>query len=341
MKAILIFILLLSLGFFVRVQGQELKANDPSRPLISSNVKQEIVRRILIFKFKPSKDQKIVYLAKRDIEPSWLPKISNIEFRLLSDEEVQDRDKGIFFFTEPELTKETYSISFAFGDPDCDYTGGGWDFRITKNKLRLWYVGEIGGGCGGGRNFKTAGKLNTYPNELQGYNFFDKGKLKGLKVTVSTKEDVTKNFGSDCESGCDYNDDWSVNFSYFGTITKETTINDKKIKYVPKEELIGKIYSIRLIPKKRVSFSRVIFSDKFSQSYGFSVGDNFDSEGFKGAVSTSYYSYEDRYGLEYTVFKETSYVVGEAKKSQYSKGNLTGIEYSIPNQIEETMFVEQ
>ncbi len=344
MKACLLFILLLSLGFSAIVQGQELKDNKPSQTSISSNVKQEVVRRILIFKFKPSNHQKVVYLAKGDIDSSWLPEIPNIEFRLLSDEEIEDRETGVYFFTEPELTRKSYSINFAFGDPDCGYTGGGWNFRITKNRLRLWYVGEVGGGCsgGGGRDFKTAGKLNTYPNELQGYNFFDKGKLKGLKVTVSTKEDVKKNFGSDCESGCHHNNDWTISFSYFGSMYKETTVNDKKIKYVPKEEYIGKVYSIRLIPKKRISFSQITFSNKFSQGNGFSVGDSFDSEGnLTGAVGTSYYAYEDRYGLEYTIFEKTSYTVGTAKKSKHSKGNLIEIEYSIPSQIEEIMFVEQ
>lgn len=342
MKVNLFFILLLSLGFFATVQCQELENEEPSQTSISSNIKQEIVRRILLFKFKSSKRQKVVYLAKGDIDSSWLPKIPNIEFRLLSDEELEDRETGVYFFTEPELTKKSYSINFGFGDPECDYTGGGWNFRITKNRLRLWYVGEIGGGCGGGgRDFKTAGKLNTYPNELQGYNFFDKGKLKGLKVTVSTREDVKKNFGSDCESGCDYNNEWSVDFSYFGTMTKEMTVNEKKTKYVPKEEYVGKVYSIRLIPKKRVSFSQITFSNKFSQSNGFSVGDGFDSEGnLTAAAGTSYDSYKDRYGLEYTIF-ETGYTVGTAKKSEHSKGNLIEIEYSIPNQIEETMFVEQ
>lgn len=343
MKASLLFILLLSLGFAAIVQGQEPKDKEPSQTSISSNVKQEVVNRILIFKFKPSSRQKVIYLAKGDIDSSLLPKIPNIEFRLLSDEEIEDRETGVYFFTEPELIKKSYSISFAFGDPHCGYTGGGWSFRITQNRLRLWYVGEVGGGCSGGvgRDFKTAGKLNTYPNELQGYNFFDKGKLKGLKVTVSTREDVKKNFGSDCESGCDYNNDWSVNFSYFGTMTKEITVDEKKIKYVPKEEYVGKVYSIRLIPKKRVSFSQIIFSNKFSHGNGFSVGDGFDSKGnFTGAAGTSYDSYEDRYGLEYTIF-QTGYTVGTAEKSKHSKGNLIEIEYSIPHQFEETMFIEQ
>ena len=336
------FVLLLSIGFSASIaQGQELKNSEISQNSISSNIKQEIVRRILLFNFKPSKRQKIIYLAKGEIDSSWLPKIPNIEFRLLSDEEIEDRETGVYFFTEPEIMKKSYGINFGFGDMECDYTGGGWNFRVTKNRLMLWYVGEIGGGCGGGRDFKIAGKLNTYLNELQGYKFFDKDKLKGLKVTVSTKEDVKRSFGSDCESGCDYNNDWSVNFSYFGTMTKETTINDKKTKYVPKEEYVGKVYSIRLIPKKHISFSQVAFSNKFNQGYGFAVGDNFNSEGFKGAVGTSYHNYEDRYGLKYTVFEKTSYVVGEAKKSEYSKGNLTEIEYLIPNQIEETLFVEQ
>ncbi len=341
MKSSLIFSLLIVFVFYGVAGGQENEGNEIYQISIPENIKQEIVRRILVYKFKPQKRPKVVYLSKEGINQSWFPNVPNIEFRLLSDEEIEDRGNGVYFFTEPELIKKTYNIGFAFGEPGCSYIGDGWSFRITNNKLRLWYVGGIGGGCGGGRDFKTAGKLNTYPNELEGYKLFDKGKLKGLKLTVSTREDVKKNFGSDCENSCEYNDKWKIDFSYFGSITKETTIDNKRIKYVPKEELIGKIASIRLIPKQQLSFSRVSFPSKFSQLYGFAVGDDFDSEGrLTSAVGTSYKTYLDRYGLKYEVY-ESGYTVGNAEKDNRRKGSLIMIEYSIPEMIEETMFVEQ
>ncbi|HMS41797.1 MAG TPA: hypothetical protein PKE69_16315, partial [Pyrinomonadaceae bacterium] len=226
MKLKFVFVLLIALVFSGIAKGQE--TDESSKIEIPDNIKQEIVRRILVFKFKPLKRQKVIYLASEGINASWLPKIANIEFKLLSDEEIEDGEREVYFFTKSTLEKKTYSIGFAFGITNCSYIGDGWNFRITNNKLRLWYVSGIGGFCSG-REFKTAGKLNTYPNELEGYKFFDKGKLKGLKLTVSTKEDVIKIFGSDCESGCDYDEIWKIDFSYFGLISKETTINDKKI----------------------------------------------------------------------------------------------------------------
>lgn len=334
-------ILLTALIFSGIVQAQESESKEISQISIPENIKQEIVRRILIFKFKPAKRPKVINLAKKDLDPSWLPKMSNIEFRLLSDEEIEDGENKVYFFTDPALEKKTYSIGFAFGDPECDYTGDGWSFRITNNKLRLWQIGEIGGGCGGGRNFKTAGKLNTYPNELEGYKFFDKDKLKGLKLTVSTREDVKNNFGSDCDSGCDYDEKWKVRFDYFGTITKETTVDNKRIKFVPKEELIGKIYSIQFIPKQRLVFNRIAFPSQFSNLSSFSVGHDYSSEGrMTSAVGTSYNTYVDRYGLKYEIY-EGGYTVGDVEKDERRKGDLILIEYSIPDKLEETMFVEE
>lgn len=338
MKLKFVFVLLLI--FSGIAAGQETQKGESSKIEIPESIKQEIVRRILIFKFKPSKLQKIIYLASEGINPTWLPKITNTEFKLLSDEEIEDGEREVYFFIAPELENKNYSIGFAFGTPKCSYIGDEWNFRITNNKLRLWYATGIGGFCSG-RKFNTAGKLNTYPNELEGYKFFDKGKLNGLKLTVSTKEDVKKNFGSDCDSGCDYDDNWKINFNYFGLISKEITVDNRRIKYVPREEFIGKIDSISFIPQRQISFIEFVFPSKFSQSHSFSVGHNYDTDGrMSTAVGTSYKTYIDRYGLRYEIF-EDGYTVGEAEKRNWRKGDLVLIEYSIPDKIEETMFIEE
>lgn len=341
MKLKIVFVLLIALVLPGIARGQETESSESSKIEIPENIRQEIVRRILVFKFKPSKRQKVINLASQGVDPSRLPKIANVQFKLLSAEEIEDGGAEVYFFTDPALERNTYSIGFAFGDPDCDYTGDSWNFRISNNKLKLWYAGQTGGGCGGGREFKTAGKLNTYPNELEGYKFFDRDKLKGLKLTVSTREEVQMNLGTDCESGCDYNENWTVRFDYFGTITKETTIDNKRVKYVPKAELVGKIYSITFIPKRRLSFDRAVFPSQFSRLDGFSVGHNYSTEGrMSAAVGTSYKTYLDRYGLRYEIF-EDGYTVGTAEKSDQRKGDLILIEYSIPDKTEATMFIEE
>ena len=338
MKAKLILLSFVVLCFSYVAKAQEPKTE---KLLIPEEFKEEIVRRILVFKFKPAKRPRIINLAKNDINPLSLPKIANIEFRLLSDEEVEDSKSDIYFFNDPTLENKTYNVGFAFGDPKCNYSGDAWNFRITNNQLRLWYAGRFGGGCGGfsGSDFENPGKLNTYPNELTGYKFFDQGRLKGLKITVSTKEDVEKIFGSDCNGKCDYDSKWNVDFNYFGGITKEKTINERKIIYVPKKELVGKVYSITFTPKQRIRFNQKVFPRTFNLSYGFSVGDSFDENGRLSAVGTSYRTYHDRYGLIYNIYS-SGYAVNAEKEDQ-EKGDLISIEYTIPEKIEETTFVEE
>lgn len=199
----------------------------------------------------------------------------------------------------------------------------------------------FGGGCGSsGGDFDKPGALNTYPNELQGYKFFDQGKLKGLKLMISTKEEVEKIFGSDCDGGCNYEDKWEIDFNYFGGISTEKTVDNKKIRYVHKKELVGKISSITFTPKQSIPFGKKVFPRTFNQSYGFSVGDSFGENGRLSAAGNSYITYYDRYGLEYNVY-QGGYTVGDAEKTDRKKDDLFFIEYTIPKKIEETTFVEE
>lgn len=337
MKIAKLFALMIILSISVTVSGQESEVEESSDNLVPENVMREIVRRILIYKFKPVKRKKVIYLAQNGIERSWLPEIGNIEFRLISNGEVEDRDSGVYFFTKPQLTKNTYEINFAFGNPNCEYLGDGWNFRIANNKVRLWYAGEIGGGCSApsfGALIKLE-ELNTYPNELKGYEFFDKGKLKGLKLTISTKEDVQNNFGADCERSCDYDENWTAYFSYFGDFYRERTENDVKTKIISKPEYLGKLYSITLRPKKTVLFDKVVFPSKFHISYGHTAA----HDGKGGGTNTSYHSFTDRYGLEYSILEEISLTT--IKDLKWQKGELMSIEYTIPEKLEKEMFVEE
>ena len=320
------------------------QTNESEDVKIPDDVMRQVVSRILTYKFKPANRPKTIYLVKEGLQPTWLPDIPNIEFRLLSGEELEDREADVYFFTKPGFSRNTYDIGFAFGDPNCGYTGESWQFRVSKGKVRLWPGGEIGGGCTGfgNREFKTPGQLNTYPNELKGFRFFDKGRLRGLKLTVSTKDDVKRNFGADCASTCDYDENWQVNFTFFGNISKESTVDNKKIRYVPKEEYVKTLYSITLTPKRRISFSQIIFGSKFNRSDGFAIGDGFDTDGrLTSAVGIQYKTYQDRYGLIYTIFQKVGYTVGEVEKDDRREGDLTSIEYTIPDQLEAAMFAEQ
>ena len=117
--------------------------------VVPEQAMEQLVRRVLIWSFKTRNKPTVIYLAEQGIKQSWLPAIKNIEFRLLTIEEIQQKDLKVHFFTKPDLSGNTYNIGFAFGDPTCEYLGENWHFRISKQKVKLWQNGGVGGGCGG------------------------------------------------------------------------------------------------------------------------------------------------------------------------------------------------
>jgi hypothetical protein len=118
---------------------------------IPEQAMEQVVRRILTWYFKPRSKPKIIYLydeQRQGLKKSWLPQIKGVEFRLLSETEAAERD-DVYFFTKIEKRpKNKFYIGFAFGDPSCDYEGESWNFRISKQKVRLWQSDEgFGAGC--------------------------------------------------------------------------------------------------------------------------------------------------------------------------------------------------
>lgn len=336
MKTKFLLLLLTIFSLSIIVIGQDTESEEFSSKPVPENAMREVVRRILVYKFKPRNRKTIIYIAQKGISQNWLPEIQNIEFRLLTDEEVEDKGIDIYFFTKPELSKTTYEIGFGFGDPDCNHEGDTWRFRISKGKVKLWQYGGFGGICSGSfGEFENSGQLNTYPNEFSCCKFFDTGKLEGLKLTISTKEDVVSNFGEDCKSSCDYDQNWRIYFTYFNDFSSERTVDAKKIKLVAKPEYADKLYSIKLFPKSKVLFNKIVFPSKFKKDNVYSA-----AHGGSGGGSNSIYDvYEDRYGLEYTILREVSLTT--VKNLDWQKGQLTSIEYKIPDKLKDEMFVEQ
>ncbi|HMM78647.1 MAG TPA: hypothetical protein PKC65_01370 [Pyrinomonadaceae bacterium] len=120
-------------------------------------VLRDVIRRVLIFQFKPVATKKTVMLANQiymrqprsstfavTIDPSWLPKIRNVEFQLLN----APQDEDVFFFKEWEgAMPNTFLILFGHGNPECTYSGNLWVFRVGKYKSKLWLSGGAGAGC--------------------------------------------------------------------------------------------------------------------------------------------------------------------------------------------------
>lgn len=157
-----------------------------------------------------------------------------------------------------------------------------------------------------------------FPNELKGYEFYNQGKLKGIKVKTSNKQDVKAVFGDDCEAKhCEYNEDWEVSFFYYleGWPKRKIVDGFEQI-YIISPEYVNRLFAIQLYPKKTISFNQISFPKKFH------------SEPWFGEHSVKFKYYTDSNGLFYTLIDEDgSY-----------KGNLRDIQYSVPENFEQDMF---
>ena len=120
-------------------------------------VLRDVIRRVLIFQFKPVPKKKTVMLANKiymrqprsstfavTIDSSWLPKIRKVEFQLLN----APQDEDVFFFKEWEGAEpNTFQILFGHGNPECTYSGSLWAFRVGKDRSKLCLSGGAGAGC--------------------------------------------------------------------------------------------------------------------------------------------------------------------------------------------------
>lgn len=143
----LLFALIIISGFSIIGFAQTEESEEPSEVIVPEHAMEQVVRRVLVWSFKPRIKPTVVYLAERGIRRSWLPTIKNIEFRLLPIEEIQQKNLKVHFFTVPDFSENKYSVGFAFGEPNCEFLGENWCFRISNQTVKLWLCGGVGGGC--------------------------------------------------------------------------------------------------------------------------------------------------------------------------------------------------
>jgi hypothetical protein len=185
---------------------------------------------------------------------------------------------------------------------------------------------------------------NPFPNELKGYKFFANGKLKNLRLGVSTKEDVKKIFGENCEKFCDYDSKWKIRFSFVGdsilVYREQKRIDNKnRVKTITNPLYLGKLFSITLFPKSFVSMKVTRFSFKFTRINDGIYVHGKDAHG-KDFVDNSLYDvYFDKYGLEYSIVR--SIFTTNKSIPTLKKGDLFSIKYQIPNVFEKQVFIEQ
>ncbi|CAN5277491.1 hypothetical protein BH20ACI1_BH20ACI1_21400 [soil metagenome] len=181
-------------------------------------------------------------------------------------------------------------------------------------------------------------QINSYPNELKGYEFFGKGKLKSLKIGVSTVEDVKNALGETCESVCDYDENWTVNFDFFENNWIKTDTDPKGVKTVQylDQKFLGKLRKIELRPKKKISFRNVVFPSAFSKLSRSEITKNPQQTISK---MVTYELFQDSYGLTYELFGAKDVDNTKTReKSLYNKGDLYSVLYNVSKEQEKEMY---
>lgn len=157
-----------------------------------------------------------------------------------------------------------------------------------------------------------------FRNEIKGFHFYGRDKLKEIRLAFSKLDDWTRILGDECMATCDLNENWTVSFSSVGkdSISSITENNiEKKFMLFPKYE--DTLWEIEIAPKKRVSFSGVRFPRTFHKGGGSSGGSDYLFD-----------VYSDDGGLSYWIYAES------AKDGRFKKGDLSSIKYTIPETVE-------
>lgn len=317
--------------------------------VLPDSVMQQVVSRILQWEFKPAKKTKIISISSVGIKPEWLPQITNIQFKLVPEREIRNYEDGVFFFDKVKRDGENFRMYFGSGEPECFSSGSDWRFNNSSDKLRLWPTIGIGRGCGGNsrpviHDLKVG---EASPNELSGYEFFAKGKLKNIRLGRSTRADIKELFGETCEATCEYDNDWNMWVNYFSEKADRTTTTtgsdniETEIEFKPKPEFVGSLKFVTLTPKTAISFSKMVFPRIFAKNQSYSIGDAWGLNGFEGAVHTNSDIYTDGWGLEYKIFDEKTFNnLRNPDKSRrvLKKGELIVIKYSIPDSLNDVIF---
>lgn len=178
---------------------------------------------------------------------------------------------------------------------------------------------------------------NPYPNELKGFELYGRGKIAGLNLAVSSKEDVAKIFGDDCREKCLFDEKWSIKFDYFGNFKRWTGGPLNMSEVVPKPAYVDKIYSITFIPNHQTPINVMDIP------FDFLPGGAGASTSHSETVSF-YFKYTDKYGLTYSVFDRTvlkSDMEKTVEIDRPKKGDLMEIRYKLPDKEEKQMWAEK
>ncbi len=161
---------------------------------------------------------------------------------------------------------------------------------------------------------------DIYPNELKGFEFFGKGKLKDLKLGASKKEDVEIIFGESCKDSCDYDNNFRIKFEYLKPLDDCMTTEEIRDRLMcPQNDFVGTVSSITLEPKQRFVVMNLLSPEFNNITEGSTVE--------KGSgYSINYKNFTDKYGLGYSIYQEVS-GESETQKPAFVGGDLHSIKY--------------
>ncbi len=171
-----------------------------------------------------------------------------------------------------------------------------------------------------------------FPNELKGFEFFGKGRLKDLKLGSSTRKDIEAIFGKSCEEYCDYDDDFKVKIEYLKALDDCMTTKDIRDRAMcPLDNFVGTISAVKLVPKRDRNL--VIPTSDFNIITG---GSSTEKE---SGVSISYTSFTDKYGLRYSIKNQSSgNITLYSHYPSSMEGKLHSIEYIFTDDLIRKVF---
>lgn len=164
--------------------------------------------------------------------------------------------------------------------------------------------------------------------ELDGSEFENLQRLKGLVPGVTSEAEVIERFGSSCEiEVCILDDQWDVQIYFFAKRNEREPRDPKFPRSVPIREFAGRLRSITLLPKSKISYSGVRFGKEWNLGYGRTVGSTGSNIEFR--------QYHNGKGLSYLIVDRH-----RCCGPKLNKGDLLSIEYGLRPQDEKRAFEE-
>lgn len=137
----------------------DLIADEPEYVKLDERKMRAVVGKILAAEFGRKKGPKRMEVYDpddggtgfSDLDEAWLPKLSGINFSIVSTAELQRRGRSgkidVYFFTKPKIVEGRYQIGFGSENPFCTYTGGDWTFNMIGAISVVRMNSGFGAGC--------------------------------------------------------------------------------------------------------------------------------------------------------------------------------------------------